>query len=70
MMSGTPIFEQLCRDFVDAGKTRPVDVGQPPIGSHQSTVPAHSIEGAGRSLVYERGGHQSPAIGEWVRPGE
>jgi hypothetical protein len=69
-MSGTPIFEQLCRDFVDAGKTRPADVGQPPIASHPSTIPAHSISSAGRSRGYERGGHLSPAPGEWVRPGE
>jgi hypothetical protein len=67
MTSGTPIFEQLCRDFVDAGKTRPVDVAQPPITS-QPTVPAHSITDARSSLVYERRGHLAPALGEWVRP--
>lgn len=31
-MSGTPIFEQLCRDYVEVGKAQPEDVTQPPTG--------------------------------------
>ncbi len=68
MMSATPIFEQLCRDYFDAGKAQPLGVMQPPI-ARQPTVPAHSIEAAGRSLVYERGRHLPHAF-EWAYPGD
>jgi hypothetical protein len=67
MMSATPIFEQLCRDFLDASKTRPVDGTQPQIAS-QPKAPAHSREDTGGDLVYERGNHLPRALAEWACP--
>jgi hypothetical protein len=56
MTSATPIFEQLCRDFFDAGRAQPVDGTQPQV-TRQLKAPAHSLEDAGSGLVYERGSH-------------
>jgi hypothetical protein len=67
MMSATPIFEQLCRDFLDAGKTRPVDAPQPLIVS-QPKAPAHSLEDTGGAPVSERGIHLPRALAEWACP--
>jgi hypothetical protein len=73
MMSTTPIFEQLCQDFYDAGKTRPVDAPQPPVGSQSRAVsqpkaPAHSLEHTGRGQVYQRDAHLPRALAEWACP--
>jgi hypothetical protein len=67
MTSATPIFEQLCRDFFDAGKTRPVDGTQPPMAS-QPRGPAHSLEDTGGGIRYERGSHQPRALAGWASP--
>lgn len=67
MTSATPIFEQLCRDFFDAGKPRPVDATHPQIAS-QPKAPAHSLEDPGSGLVDERGNHLQRALTEWACP--
>jgi hypothetical protein len=54
MMSATPIFEQLCRDFHDAANAHPVDASQPLIVS-QRKGPAHSLEDTGSGLAYVGG---------------
>ncbi len=53
-MSGTPIYEQLCRDYGEAGKTWPDDVTPPSVAS-RLTVSAHSTPVAGDPLVSELG---------------
>ena len=68
-MSGTPIFEQLCRDYADAGRIRPVDVTQSAFTS-QPTVPAIPAGISGGGLIYERRSHPPIARHEWVRPGD
>lgn len=67
MTSATPIFEQLCRDFFDAGKARPVDGTQPRIAI-QPKAPAHSLEDTGSGLEYERGSGLPRALAEWACP--
>ncbi|MBV8540304.1 MAG: hypothetical protein JO063_04895 [Pseudonocardiales bacterium] len=67
MTSATPIFEQLCRDFFDADKTRPVGATQLQIGS-RPRVPAHSLEDTGRGLVHELGDHLPRELAEWACP--
>jgi hypothetical protein len=67
MMSATPIFEQLCRDLLDASKTRPIDNTQSQIAS-QPKAPAHSREDTGGGLTYERGNHPVRALAEWSCP--
>jgi hypothetical protein len=67
MTSATPIFEQLCRDFFDAGKTRPVD-GTQPRTAIQPKAPAHSREDARSGLEYERDSRLPRALAEWVCP--
>jgi hypothetical protein len=79
MTSATPIFEQLCRDFHDAGKTQPVEAPQPPIVSRppvmsrpqvvsRSKAPAHSLEDTGRGQVYQPDGRLPRALAEWACP--
>ncbi len=67
MTSATPIFEQLCRDFFDAGKNRPVDGTQSQI-ANQPKAPAHSLEDTGSRLAYERGSHLPRELAEWACP--
>ena len=67
MMSATPIFEQLCRDFHDAANARPVEASQPLIAS-QRKGPAHSLDDTGSGLVYERGNNLPRALAEWACP--
>lgn len=67
MTSATPIFEQLCRDFFDAGKAQAADGTQPQVAS-QPKAPAHSLEDPGNSLVYERGSYLPRALAEWACP--
>jgi hypothetical protein len=67
MMSATPIFEQLCRDFHDAGRSRPVDAPQQPIAS-QPKAPAHSLEDTGSARMYERSNYLPRALAEWACP--
>jgi hypothetical protein len=66
MMSATPIFEQLCRDFHDAANPQPVDAAQPLIAT-QRKGPAHSLEDTGSGRVYERG-NLPRALAEWACP--
>ncbi|MDT7596857.1 MAG: hypothetical protein QOJ06_2403 [Pseudonocardiales bacterium] len=66
MMSATPIFEQLCRDFHDAANAQPVDASQPLIAT-QRKGPAHSLEDTGNGRVYERG-NLPRALAEWACP--
>jgi hypothetical protein len=68
-MSGTPIFEQLCRDYADAGRIRPVDVMQSAFAG-QPTVPAIPAGIPGGGLGYERSGHPPIPRPGWVRPGD
>lgn len=67
MMSATPIFEQLCRDFHDAGRARSADAPQQPIAS-QPEAPAHSLDDTGSGRAYERGSHLPRALAEWACP--
>jgi hypothetical protein len=67
MTSATPIFEQLCRDFFDAGQTRPVDGTQPQAASRPK-APAHSREDTANALVYEQGRHLQRELAEWACP--
>ncbi len=55
-MSGTPIFELLYRDYVEADKAWPEDVTRPPVVG-ESTVPARSTLVTGDVLVYELEDH-------------
>jgi hypothetical protein len=68
-MSGTPIFEQLCRDYADAGRIRPMDATQSAF-SGQPTVPAIPVGFSGGGLVYERSGYPPIARPEWAHPGD
>ena len=68
-MSGTPIFEQLCRDYANAGRNRPVDA-PPSAFAGQPTVPAIPAGISGGGLVYERRGYPRIARSEWTRPGD
>lgn len=67
MMSATPIFEQLCRDFFEAGKTRPVGGTELPIVS-PPRAPAHSLEDTLSGLVSVRGSRLPGALAEWACP--
>ena len=67
MMSATPIFEQLCRDFHDAANAQPLDAS-PPLIASQRKGPAHSLEDTGSGLVYERGNNLPRALAEWACP--
>jgi hypothetical protein len=67
MMSATPIFEQLCRDFSEAGKARPVGGTQLTIASPLK-APAHSLEDTLSGLVPVQDSHLSGALAEWVCP--
>jgi hypothetical protein len=67
MMSTTPIFEQLCRDFFEAGKTRPVPGTQRPIASPPK-APAHSLEDTVSGLVPVPGRHLPGSLAEWACP--
>jgi hypothetical protein len=69
MMSATPIFEQLCRDYFGVTKSRAVDVTQSLLDSPPS-VPAHSVESVRGRLAQERSGHLQRGITEWTYPGE
>jgi hypothetical protein len=66
-MSATPIFEQLCRDFHDAGKTQPVAAPQPPAVS-QPKAPAHSLEYTRRGRLHHRDDDLPRALAEWACP--
>ncbi len=68
-MSGTPIYEQLCRDYVEAGKAWPGNATSPSVAS-QLTVSAHSTPVAGDPLVSELGEHLPLAIAELTCPGD
>jgi len=67
MTSATPIFEQLCRDFFEAGKTRPVDSAQLSMASPPK-APAHSREATVSGLAPVRGGRLPAALAEWACP--
>jgi hypothetical protein len=67
MMSATPIFEQLCRDFLDAANTQSVDSSQPLIAS-QRKGPAHSLDDTASGPGYERGNRLPRALAEWACP--
>lgn len=67
MMSATPIFEQLCRDFFETGKTRPVDSAQLSMASPPK-APAHSREDTVSGLVPGRGSRLPAALAEWACP--
>lgn len=56
MMSPTPIYEQLCRDFLDAGNSWSEESEQPTIIS-QPKGPAHSREDNRSGLAYETTSH-------------
>ena len=66
MMSATPIFEQLCREILDAGKAWSAGGSQPVI-ARQSRGPAHSLEEAG-GLAYERESYAPHALAGWASP--
>ncbi len=66
-MSGTPIFEQLCQDYVEAGRTWPDDVTQPGVGRGLDD-PARST--AGDVPVYEPDDHLPLALAELACPAE
>jgi hypothetical protein len=66
-MSATPIFEQLCREILDAGKARPAD-GLQPVIAPQSRGPAHSLEETGGGLAYERDSYAPRAFAGWACP--
>lgn len=68
-MSGTPIYEQLCQDYVEAGKAWPGDVILRLVAS-QLTVPAHITPVAGDALVHERDDHLPLALAEWTHPSD
>lgn len=65
-MSATPIFEQLCREILDAGRTRSAD-GSPPVITRQSKGPAHSLEETG-TRAYERDSYPPYALAGWASP--
>jgi hypothetical protein len=66
MMSATPIFEQLCREILDATNSWPGGGAQPAIVS-QPKGPAHALEtSSGRG--YGRGAHLPPALAGWACP--
>lgn len=67
MMSATPIFEQLCRDFLEAANSPSANSTQPLIVS-QRKGPAHSIDDAASDPVYERGHRLPRALAEWACP--
>lgn len=67
MTSATPIFEQLCRDFFGAGKTRPADGAQPHLVS-QPKPPAHALEDTVNDLVYEWDNRLPRELAEWACP--
>lgn len=67
MMSATPIFEQLCREIHDAGKSRRADGTYPTIAS-QPRGPAHALDETSRGPVYERGSHLPGALAGWACP--
>ena len=67
-MSGTPIFEQLCQDYVEAGKTGPEDV-TPPVAT-QPTVPPLSNPDVGSALGDELDDHLPLAPGELTCSGD
>lgn len=66
MMSATPIFEQLCREILDAGRAWSADGSQPVI-AHQSRGPAHAREETG-GRAYERDRYASHALAGWASP--
>ena len=66
MMSATPIFEQLCREILDAGNARSAYGTQPP-GTSQPKGPAHSLEETGVP-GYERSSHQPHTLAGWATP--
>lgn len=57
-MSGTPIFEQLCREHAEAGKAHPENVAEP--GAAEQEAPESEEEPA-------EGGREA---GGWSVPGE
>jgi hypothetical protein len=67
MMSATPIFEQLCRDFFEAGQTRPVGDTQLTIASPPK-APAHSLEDTLSGLVPVQDSRPPSALAEWACP--
>ncbi|MGH3871275.1 MAG: hypothetical protein ACRDSR_07115 [Pseudonocardiaceae bacterium] len=66
-MSGTPIFEQLYRDYVDAGKAWAQDVARPPVPD-PPRVPAHSAPVAGDVPAYGLDDHLPRAFAELACP--
>ncbi|MGH3768745.1 MAG: hypothetical protein ACRDTX_26935 [Pseudonocardiaceae bacterium] len=66
-MSATPIFEQLCREIHDAGRSGLADGTHPTI-ARQSKGPAHSLDEPSRGPRYERGSHVPGALAGWARP--
>jgi hypothetical protein len=63
MNSATPIFEQLCREILDAGRAWSADGSQPVI-ARQSRGPAHSRE----ERAYERDSYAPHALAGWASP--
>lgn len=66
MTSPTPIYEQLCRDFLGTGNSWSVESEQPTIIS-QPKGPAHSLERNRNGLDYEGASHLTPRA-EWACP--
>lgn len=67
-MSGTPIFEQLCQDYVEAGKAGPGDVILPV--ATQLTVPSLSDPDVRNALRPELDDHLPLAPGELTCSGD
>lgn len=67
MMSATPIFEQLCREILEASRAWPNDGAQPTIVS-QPKGPAHSLEEPSGALGYERDSHRPRVLAGWACP--
>ncbi len=68
-MSATPIFEQLCQDYVEAGKTWPEDVTQPPVaGGVDGPAPATPV--AEDVLGYELDDHLPLTLAELACPAD
>ncbi len=67
MMSATPIFEQLCREILDAGRVRLEDGTQATV-ARQSRGPAHSLEETGGRSTNERGNNPPRILAGWACP--
>ncbi|MGH3836131.1 MAG: hypothetical protein ACRDSF_10560 [Pseudonocardiaceae bacterium] len=66
-MSGAPIFEQLCRDHVEAAKAWPEDVTEPPVAGG---VDGPACSAAGDVLVYELDDHLPLVLAELACPAD